>query len=76
MLFYWTKKCAFLSKTRTFLIDPKLLNGSVGLPLARALTVKVTDTGMGISVVCVEALTERGGQRGGSAAFVRETSHP
>ena len=23
------KKCAFLSKTRTFLSDPKLLNGSV-----------------------------------------------
>ena len=28
------KKCAFLSKTRTFLSDPKLLNGSVYFDLA------------------------------------------
>jgi hypothetical protein len=31
MLFSGTKKCVFLSKTRTFQSDPKLLNGSVYL---------------------------------------------
>ena len=37
MLFSWIKKCAFLSKTRTFLSDTKLLNSSVYTVEVRSL---------------------------------------